>query len=406
MDTAGLLRNKWGDSQGLNAFFEMLDTPKDNVGFYSALLKVRCLEECGWPNQLKKFKLYEQEIQFWCEKFALEPQPHSMIKHLIETFEISPQGAKYLLIPRLVTYLSSENREIRRAAVKALGRIGHADPQSIIPLLLESLKDEHYVVRIAAKKALDNLGEANPQAIPPSLNDVLKKEKDKGKKAISKILGQVGQIDPQTVIPSLIDALQDKSSWLRRAATEALGQVGQIDPQAVIPSLIQALKDKDHDVRQSAAKALGKVGKTNPQAVIPSLIQTLKDEEYGAESAAAKALQKYDISSYLKSCPYILDIKYHHGFLISTPLTSLITCYQKDRSLYSKAIAIKCIEENLPIFQQEYTLCFYEQGKLYTVNFLKLNEVLVDIEEQVRQFPNPKIVWKDEVGETKSCSIQ
>ena len=71
--TAGLLRNEGGDFRVLNAFFEMLDTPKDLVGLYGTLLKVRCLEECGWQKELqKKIKCYEEEIRFWLEKMDMK----------------------------------------------------------------------------------------------------------------------------------------------------------------------------------------------------------------------------------------------------------------------------------------------------------------------------------------------
>ena len=92
--TAGLLRSEGGDFQSLNAFFEILDTPKDLIGLNGTLLKVRCLEECGWQKKLQKIQFYEKEIGFWLEKMNLKERNDPILKVLIETFEISPQGAK------------------------------------------------------------------------------------------------------------------------------------------------------------------------------------------------------------------------------------------------------------------------------------------------------------------------
>jgi V8-like Glu-specific endopeptidase len=151
---SGLLKNEGGDFENLNAFFEILDTPKDSVGFYSMLLKVRCLEECGSPDKLKKLKLYEQDILFWCERVTFEPWLDSMVNHLIETFEISPEGAKRFLIPQLGSCLSSKIHSVKILALEALDKIGQADLHSVLSVLAVALKDKDSIVR---KKAAESL---------------------------------------------------------------------------------------------------------------------------------------------------------------------------------------------------------------------------------------------------------
>jgi NLR family CARD domain-containing protein 3 len=682
--TAGLLKNEGGDFRVLNAFFEMLDTPKDLVGLYGTLLKIRCLEECGWQKELQKIKSYEEEIGFWLEKMSINKWHNDQIqKHLIETFEISPQGAKGLFIPKLISCLSSnvwdrifapqalaqvgqadpqavipallealkdEWDNVREAAAEALGQVGQADPQAVIPALLEALKDENSFVKKAAAEALGQVGHADPQAVIPALFEALKDKKGWVRIAAAEALGQVGHADPQAVIPALFEALKDKKGWVRIAAAEALRQVGHadpeavilplleilkdkdhevksaaagalgkvgqtnpkavippllealkdkdpevksaasralgeigqtnpeaviphllealkdkdpevksaavealseigqtnpkavippllealkdkdpgvrrhgvavlvldlesyidyIDPQTVIPQLLEALKDKDNevvkfnaafglhllgradlllealkdkdnkvrkaaavvlgslghadptpvipvlfealkdkdevddvreaaakalgrvghanpkavipvlfealkdkdevdDVREAAAKALGQVGIANPQAVIPALFKALKDEDEGlfVKKTAAEALQKYDLSLYLKPHPESLHLPNRETILTSTPLTSLITCYQKDRSqpsVYSAAIAKKCIEENLSIFQIENTLCYYKQSKLCTIDFPNAGPFTIQVKKRASEYP--EFVFTH-AKKTENCSIQ
>jgi HEAT repeat protein/V8-like Glu-specific endopeptidase len=319
--TAGLLRKEGGDFEYLNAFFEVLDTPKDCVGFYSALLKARCLEECGWQERLQKLNAYEKEIQSWCGKITLEPLLDSMLQHLIEAFEISPQGAKRVLIPQLAACLSSGNASVlslkmlgqvgqadprvvlfllidtlkgkdewvRDAAAKALGKIGHVEPQLALPLLIEALNDGDGYVRKAVAEALGQVGHTNPKAVISALLQALEDNEDQVRAAAAKALGKVGHTDPQSVIPFLAEALKkDEESWVRGAAAEALGEIGHANPQFVLPLLAIALKD--NWVRNAAAEALGKIGRVDPQLVLSFLAQALKDESYEVRIDAATAL--------------------------------------------------------------------------------------------------------------------
>jgi HEAT repeat protein/V8-like Glu-specific endopeptidase len=305
---AGLLRNEGGDFWNLNVFFEMLDTPKDLVGLYGTLLKVRCLEECGWQKKLQKIKFYEEEISFWLEKMEMTGWGGPIKKYLMETFEISPQVVRKLFIPKLISCLSSWNTDFRIAAAEALGQIvGYADPQAVIPPLLETLRVKDHSLtqnlrykygdlKKAAAQALGQVGHADPQAVIPALLEMIILEDTYTvghHKASIEALNQVGQTDPMPVIFPLLKALKDRNSWIRNAAATALGQIGQADPQIVIPALLHALKDEYHVIRAAAAEALGKIGHVDPHAVILSLFKAaLKDDEKKVREAATKALGK------------------------------------------------------------------------------------------------------------------
>jgi hypothetical protein len=58
------------------------------------------------------------------------------------------------VIPALLEVIKNECEDVRTAAARALGQIGHADPQAVIPHLLEALKDEREAIRNSATEAL------------------------------------------------------------------------------------------------------------------------------------------------------------------------------------------------------------------------------------------------------------
>ena len=151
---AGLLRNG-GDKecpQCLNAFFEALDTPKDSIGFYGSILKMRCLEECNWQEDLQKIKAYEDEIKVWVGRMKTWDSP--IEKCLLETFEISPQGAKLLLIPKLFSSLARVDLKEKVLIINILGQVGHADHKMVIPWLLQGLKDKSDMSRMSGQLQL------------------------------------------------------------------------------------------------------------------------------------------------------------------------------------------------------------------------------------------------------------
>ena len=286
---AGLLKD---DPENLNAFFDILDTPKDIIGLYSALLKVRCLEECDWSDRIKHLKQYEQEIQRWCNLIQSEDFHHWILKFLVETFEISPQGTKRLLMPLLNSCLANKNVDMKEKAVDLLAKVGQAEPQLVFPLLARALKDKDIRVRWSAVKALGQIGRTDPQFVLPLLAQALKDKDIVVRGSAAEALGQIGQADPQFVLPLLEQALRNENSDVRRLAVIALEQIGQADPQFALPLLAQALTYKDTVVRGSVAEALGKIGQADPQFALPLLEQAIKDENSDVRGSAAEALGK------------------------------------------------------------------------------------------------------------------
>ncbi|MBA3238890.1 MAG: HEAT repeat domain-containing protein [Parachlamydiaceae bacterium] len=288
---AGLLKNVEGHFENLTAFFDILDTPKDSVGFYSALLKVRCLEECGWPNELRKMKSYKKEIQFWCERMSVEPLLNSVTQHLVETFEISPQGAKHFFIPVLNSCFSGKGLLAKRESCQSLSRVWQADPQLALSLLTSALKDEDYEVRMNAIETLSQIAQVNLPLALPLLAQAINDEGDSDfRQKAAQVLGKVKQIDQQLTLPVLVHAFQKGIGVIRDQAVYGLGEMSLVDPQHALPFLAQAIKDEVWCVRATAVAFLSRISLIYPHLTFPLLIESLQDDMWMTQEEALKAI--------------------------------------------------------------------------------------------------------------------
>jgi len=173
----------------------------------------------------------------------------------------------------LIATLKDENPHVRRATVKALGRIGKP---AVEPLTV-ALKDENPDIR---KGVAGALGETEDPGVVEPLVAALKDRTPKVRREAVRALGRVGK----PAVEPLIVALKDEDLHFRLHAVWALGEIK--DPRA-IGALITALNDKDPNVIGGAGVSLGGIGKP---AVEP-LIAALKDEKPRIRWGAAWALQ-------------------------------------------------------------------------------------------------------------------
>ena len=195
---------------------------------------------------------------------------------LVEAFGAAGTPA----VPALIQALGDRSENIRRAAAKALGKLG--DPKAIPALSVWAHAGED-----AARNALQTLG--HPMLDLPQAVAQVAAQGAWGVLIRALTCTQVREVVVglgAPAVPALIQALGDLSENVRRAAAEALGKLG--DPQAV-PALIKALGDDWNAVRRAAAEALGKLG--DPQAV-PALIQALGDRSENVRRAAQQAIQQ------------------------------------------------------------------------------------------------------------------
>lgn len=229
-------------------------------------------------------------------------------------------------IPDLTLALRDPAIRVRRAAVSALGEIGHRE---IVPDLLNILSTygEEYnqgifstaafaLAKLDAEKAFSHpdadvrsaavslLDEQNTEIAFPKLRTALKDESFVvrgqaigmlGRLRISELTEEVflaledpdstvqmqaayalGQLCSVEIIPKLIEELKAKDARTRIAVVDT---IRQLDREEAVPGLLLALEDSDESVRRSASYALGQLGRRN---AIPHFIEILLDfnDEY------------------------------------------------------------------------------------------------------------------------------
>ena len=219
---------------------------------------------------------------------------------IIEALVRHGSGTVELLIPQL----RSEDLEVRRSAVVALGRLRdsratHAlidslaeksltidtanalgqigDPQALDGLL-KLVGDEDASVRQAAVNALNSLAVSSmSERIIPLLND----PDPNVRESAAKIAGYFGY--PESA-GALLELTGDENERVRSAVIEHLPFV---EDERVLDVLFRALKEETANVRAAAARALGNM---DGSEVVQRLIEGLSDEDVWVRYFCARAL--------------------------------------------------------------------------------------------------------------------
>ena len=204
----------------------------------------------------------------------------------------------------LIAQLSSEDLEVRRSAVVALGRIGESsatlavantlddnalsidaanalaqigDPRAVDGLL-KLLGDDDASIRQSAVSALNSvMPPAMSERIIPLLND---RDPNVRESAV-KIAGYFGYPESGA---ALVELSRDANERVRCAAIEHLPYV---EDRRAFDVLVHAIKDETPNVRAAAARALGTIDA--PEVVRP-LIEGLADDDVWVRYFSARAL--------------------------------------------------------------------------------------------------------------------
>jgi serine/threonine-protein kinase len=174
----------------------------------------------------------------------------------------------------LVGVLRDESEYTRRNAVEVLNEI--ADPESI-KLLLTPLGDGDWWVRSRACDALGKIG--GPRVLSAVMGLIHDKDENIRRSAIE-ILNQTKD---ENAVKYLIKATGDDDWWVSERAVDALGEIA--DPQA-LPRLLEMLNGNPKSIA-SVVKALGKMGDIS---VVPQIIATLQRPEPDIIAEAITAL--------------------------------------------------------------------------------------------------------------------
>ena len=249
----------------------------------------------------------------WLEGAAVERALTRLLGHedargeVIEALVRHGAGVTELLIEQL----GSEDLEIRKAAVVALGRIGDA---RAAPALIEAL-DEDAELSIPAADALAKIGDPRAfeallalvgdqsagvrQAVVGALNSLgsprmparvlpLLEDPDPNvRESAVKIAGYFGY---RECVELLLERCNDEDERVRRAAIEHLPF---LEDERATPALVRALKHETPKVRASAASASALAEGAEVSA---SLIEALADEDSWVRYFAARSLGRLKIN--------------------------------------------------------------------------------------------------------------
>jgi HEAT repeat protein/protein involved in polysaccharide export with SLBB domain len=177
-------------------------------------------------------------------------------------------------VPVLLEALRKDHRNVRRFAVRALGRLS-TDTKTIVPALLKAMQDEdHYLRRHALLAVLA----IDPQA-PGFLEALIQALKDKDVGVRLDAVNSLQQFGPRAgaAVPMLAEALQDENAQIRSLAALALNRIGT-GAEAAAPALAKALKDPDTQVRRNAIYALQTI-QPKAKVVVAALIEATKDQD-------------------------------------------------------------------------------------------------------------------------------
>jgi HEAT repeat protein len=204
----------------------------------------------------------------------------------------------------LITQLSAEDLEVRRAAVVALGRIGDT---KATPAVVEKLNEES--LTIDAANALARIGD--PEAVDGLLNLLGNTDASIRQAAVSAL----NSVLPPSMAERIIPLLDDPDPNVRESAVRIAGYFGYresathllklssddneqvrcaaiehlpyLDDERVLDVLVRALKEETPKVRAAAARALGNMD--SPQ-VVKALVEGLADEDLWVRYFSARAL--------------------------------------------------------------------------------------------------------------------
>lgn len=266
------------------------------------------------PEELRPLAL----VVGWLEGAAVERALTRLLGHADARGEVVEALVRHgsRVTELLIEQLASEDLEIRKAAVVALGRIGDAraapalvevldeDPELVIPAadalakigdpgafeaLLALVGDPNAGVRQAVVGALNSLGSPQmPARVLPLLGDTDPNVRE----SAVKIAGYFGY--PECV-ELLLERCRDEDERVRRAAVEHLPF---LEDERATPALVRALKKETPKVRAAAAGALAMA--EGPE-VSASLVEALGDEDSWVRYFAARSLGRLKVAESAKA---------------------------------------------------------------------------------------------------------
>ena len=183
----------------------------------------------------------------------------------------------------LIAQLQSEDLEVRRSAVVALGRIG--DNEATAPLV--NMLDEE-ALAIEAANALGQVGD------PAAVDGLLKLVGDSDASIRQAAVSALNSIIPPSMSGRIIPLLHDSDPNVRESAVKIAGYFGY--PEATA-ALLELSGDQNERVRCAAVEHLPYV---EDDRVFTVLVRAITDETPNVRAAAARALGTLDTAEVVK----------------------------------------------------------------------------------------------------------
>jgi HEAT repeat protein len=174
--------------------------------------------------------------------------------------------------PKLVKALDHYDPAIRSAAARVAGRL---KVKSTGDALIRAVNDSNRDVRFAAMRALGDVGEQ--RAVETLSDQLIYYAKGEGAWAALGALARIGHI---TSVPVFARYLSHKDPVLRRAAAEGLGRAGDMSQVAILET--GAGNDLSRTVRAAMAFGLQKLGRH----YLSRLVDFLRSEDVAAQVQA------------------------------------------------------------------------------------------------------------------------
>jgi HEAT repeat protein len=215
---------------------------------------------------------------------------------------LEPKSAE-VLIPDLITLLSSMDPEIRQEAGWLLRLIG----KPALPALKRALSSPSPTVRSESARTLDWSPFCGPAKEPAFLLPLLEDKVETVRQSAAATCAGLGVRSAESV-QIMLDLLGSTEKEMRVAAVHALRIALREQPERLAPYLIECLYDPDKEVRQATAETLRFAEGLLPAKARAALKDALLDQSPAVRLSAADTLAYTGAAGEAELAPALLSL--------------------------------------------------------------------------------------------------
>jgi HEAT repeat protein len=208
------------------------------------------------------------------------------------------------IIPKLISYLESDNDDIRLNAVVSLEGLvdDFMEKLQLKPFLTLLQKDENKKIKKEASKVISKIAQKNPMAIKPVMAVILQslyEQESSVKIVLSKSLLDIAKESPEIIpIRPVIGFLTDQESFIRETGAKILGYIGtdKVAHEVADALINKGILDEEWIVREAAVSSLGNILEhiDDKRLIIPKLVALLDDEKAWVRRSAINIISNIE----------------------------------------------------------------------------------------------------------------